>query len=108
MLVFPGMVNRPSNVTVDCLYDANAREHRRPVLFGDDISVSIAACHSSASCSALGSSVMYSAASQSVTSSFRPGNDRIEKPLIPRPRLFQSQRQLTIRTEVAVDERLYR
>jgi hypothetical protein len=30
-------------------------------------------------------------------------DDRIEEPLIPRPRL-----QLTIRTEVAVDERLYR
>jgi hypothetical protein len=52
---------------------------------------------------------MYSvAASRSVTSLFRPGNDRIEKPLIPPPRLFESQGQLTIRTEVAVDERLYR
>jgi hypothetical protein len=30
--------------------------------------------------------------------------DRIEKPLIRRPRLFQSQGQLTIRAEVAVDE----
>jgi hypothetical protein len=28
-------------------------------------------------------SVMYSAASRGATSSFRPGNDRIEKPLIP-------------------------
>jgi hypothetical protein len=37
-------------------------------------SASIAACHSSASCSALGSFVMYCAASRSVTSGFRPGN----------------------------------
>jgi hypothetical protein len=36
MLVFPGRVNRPSNVTVDCLYDTDAREHRRPVMFGDE------------------------------------------------------------------------
>jgi hypothetical protein len=33
---FSARVNRPSNVTVDCLYDTDAREHRRPVMFGDE------------------------------------------------------------------------
>ena len=37
-------------------------------------SACIAACHSSASCSACGSFVMYCAASRSVISGFRPGN----------------------------------
>jgi len=36
MLVFPGRVNRPSNVTVDHLYDTDGREHCRPVMFGDE------------------------------------------------------------------------
>ena len=36
-------------------------------------SASIAACRSSASCSAMGSLVMYVATSRSVTSDFRPG-----------------------------------
>jgi hypothetical protein len=53
--------------------------------------------------------VMYSAASLQRDQWFPTIQyDRIEKPLIPRPRLFRSQGQLTIRTEVAVDERLYR
>ena len=47
-------------------------------------SAAIAACHSSESCSAFGSLVMYCAASRSVTNGFSARqDDLIEKPLIP-------------------------
>src|SRR5450755_1020392 len=73
-------------------------------------SASIAACHSSASCSALGnSSVMYSAASRSVASGFRPGSSIGSKNRWSQDTgSGEPQCQLAVRTEVAVDERRYR
>jgi hypothetical protein len=74
MRVFARRVEHPLDVTVYRSHDADARKHRWPVMFSTGNNACIAACHSSASCSALGSFVMYCAASRSVTSGFRLGN----------------------------------
>jgi hypothetical protein len=65
MRVLPVRVEHALDVPIQRPHDADAREHRRPVK-----SASIAACRSSASCSALGSLVMYRAASRRVNGGF--------------------------------------
>jgi hypothetical protein len=47
-----------ADVTIQGPHDANPVKHRWPVVLGTSSSASIAACHSSASCSALGNLVM--------------------------------------------------
>jgi hypothetical protein len=75
-------------VAVQRSHDADAREHRWPCSATNN-SASIAACHSSASCFAFGSLVMYRAASRNVQQRLLSARqyDRIEKPLIPRHEL---------------------
>jgi hypothetical protein len=72
-------------------------------------SASIAACHSSASCSALGNFVMYWAASRNVRSGcFRPGNMIGSKNSWSHDNLVESQRQLARRAGVHLNECFYR
>ena len=56
------------------LHHADPDEHRRAVMFSTSNNASIAACHCSASCSALDKFMMYGAASRSVTNGFRSDN----------------------------------
>jgi hypothetical protein len=58
MRVFPDWVEHALDVTVQRPHDADPGEHRRPIMFRNQQEPSIAACHSSASCSALGNAVM--------------------------------------------------
>jgi hypothetical protein len=73
MLVFARRVKHALDVPVDRSHDTDAREQRWPVLFCDQQQRFHRGRHSSASCSAFDSLVMYVAASRSVTIGFRPG-----------------------------------
>ena len=65
MLLFARRVKHALDVAVQRPHDADAREHRWPCSATNN-GASIAACHSSASCFAFGSLVMYRAASRNV------------------------------------------
>src|SRR6266849_11121851 len=85
MLVFEGRVKHGSTCRLIALMMPMRANNGGPSCSVTSNSTSIAACHSSASCLALDSLVMYVAASRSVTGSFPAGHrDRIDKPLIPR------------------------
>jgi hypothetical protein len=88
MFVFARRIERALDVAVQRSHDADAGEHRWPCSATSN-SASIAACHSSASCFAFGSLVMYRAASRNVQQRLLSARqyDRIEKPLIPRHEL---------------------
>ena len=84
MLVFPRRVEHAFDVAVQRPHDTDARANiGGPSCSARSNSACIAACHSSASCSALGSSVMYSAASRSVTHGFRPSDRKTVDPTTP-------------------------
>jgi hypothetical protein len=58
MVVFPFWIEHPLDGAVQRAHDADPSEHRRAPDVATRIKASIAACHSSASCSAFGSFVM--------------------------------------------------
>jgi len=74
MLVLPRRVEHAFDVTIQCPHDTDAGEHRRPAVFRDQQQRLHRGLPFGVSCSAFGSSVMYSAASRKVISFLPLGN----------------------------------